>query len=585
MISSLISRTFKQINTKYKLLLIFAISIGCLSAFLESINLLLLMPFVKLLITPEIDINNTIIKRFNFLNLYDGDIFKILVILLIFLFTLSGIIRALNIKFNSILSAEIGHLFSTKLLKNIISQDFLFFNNTRVGYICSSADYSLGKVITIIFSSLQTIVAFLIATSLMFTIAISTGSLIFILILAIGFTYIFIAKNVQRKYSQNSKLINNSVSNQTQSIKDALSSIQDFIIYNDRKDFLKKYSSVDLNLRRSIAQNDYLSAVPRILVESISLLIILTVTIILKNTGFSSGLLLSKVGLFAVASQRLLPILQTLYSGWSCLIRYSSELKEILYLLELKPYYSLNIKNLYDPIQFKKITLENISYKYNNEPNRNNDFLFDGLNFNLKSQKMIAIYGPSGSGKTTLVNIISGLIKPIKGKLIVDDRDINESSESLQQWQSTIAYVPQSIYLRGSSIVENITNKTELKDKDLPWFLETLKLCQIEDLYKEEQQLSLSRLGEGGSRVSGGQKQRIAIAKAIYSKRKLLILDEPTSGLDYSRQTKIIELLKKLSLNNSNTIIIITHSDFVAKSCDYQIEIDSGKISKIITNE
>mgnify|MGYP007000281252 len=74
---------------------------------------------------------------------------------------------------------------------------------------------------------LQTIVAFLIATSLMITISISTGNLIFVLILIIGLSYIVIAKNVQNKYSQNSTLINRSVYNQTQDIKDALSSIQD----------------------------------------------------------------------------------------------------------------------------------------------------------------------------------------------------------------------------------------------------------------------------------------------------------------------------------------------------------------------
>ena len=84
------------------------------------------MPFVRLLISPEAELNNNVQKFLEFINFYNVDLFKILVITLIFLFTSSGIIRALNIKFISILAADIGHLFSTKLLKNIISQDFLF---------------------------------------------------------------------------------------------------------------------------------------------------------------------------------------------------------------------------------------------------------------------------------------------------------------------------------------------------------------------------------------------------------------------------------------------------------------------------
>ena len=92
------------------------------------------------------------------------------------------------------MSANIGHSFSNKFLQNIFSQDYLFFNEKSVGYICSNVDYSLTKVVGTIFALLQAIVAFLVALSLFVTISISTGSITFILIVVTGLFYILIRK-------------------------------------------------------------------------------------------------------------------------------------------------------------------------------------------------------------------------------------------------------------------------------------------------------------------------------------------------------------------------------------------------------
>ena len=101
------------------------------------------------------------------------------------------------------------------------------------------------------------------------------------------------------------------------------------------------------------------------------------------------------------------------------------------------------------------------------------------------------------------MNLISGLIKPNNGFVACDNQDINESSDLLQKWQSSIAFVPQSIYLRGSSIVENITSRKVLMMKKKKWFLEILDMCEIKDLYLDEIGSKNSRVGEGGSRLSG----------------------------------------------------------------------------------
>ena len=183
----------------------------------------------------------------------------------------------------------------------------------------------------------------------------------------------------------------------------------------------------------------------------------------------------------------------------------------------------------------QNIKIENLSFKYENE---SKEHIFENLNLEINLGDKVAIVGESGIGKSTLINLLTGLLKPSKGRILVDDFSI---FENLKKWQDIISYIPQDIYLIDDTIEKNITFSTQEDDVNKEWLDKILKLSNIyNDIYKLKEGTQ-TLVGNRGIRFSGGQKQRIAIARALYKKPKILIMDEPTSGLDFENEAKLIE--------------------------------------------
>ena len=186
-----------------------------------------------------------------------------------------------------------------------------------------------------------------------------------------------------------------------------------------------------------------------------------------------------------------------------------------------------------------------MSFKY---PNTSEDIL-KSVNFLFKKGDKIGIVGETGSGKTTLINLISGLLKPTKGKVGINT--INEID--FDKYKLNIGYVSQSVYLSDDSIYFNISLNENNSKKDRDRIKNLLGIMNL-NKFKKNSKLSI---GERGSKISGGQIQRIGIARALFQKPSMLILDEATSALDEKTERKI---LKYLFQNFKESIIILcTH--------------------------
>ena len=226
----------------------------------------------------------------------------------------------------------------------------------------------------------------------------------------------------------------------------------------------------------------------------------------------------------------------------------------------------------------KSIVLRNITYKYKNQ-----DYpILNGIDLSIKKGEVIGIIGKTGSGKSTLLDIINGLIKPLSGDLIVDNKKIYEKFESdnnLKMWQKNIAHVPQNIFLSNDTIMNNIAFGIEpnLVEKDR--VIEAAKNSFLSDDIEKMKFKYKTFVGERGSNLSGGQLQRLGIARALYKKRDLLILDEITSSLDKNTEHQIINLIGRLS--SDLTIIIIAHRLTTLKNCDIVYRLKDGKLTKI----
>ncbi len=219
------------------------------------------------------------------------------------------------------------------------------------------------------------------------------------------------------------------------------------------------------------------------------------------------------------------------------------------------------------PVNFKTdIVINDVYYQYRDS----NRPLINGINFRIRKGEVFGITGPSGSGKSTMMKIISGLIIPTQGRILIDNIPLND--QNTHSWQNQIGFVHQSPFIFNKTIYENIALNTTFDAEKLD---DSIRLAGLKPFLDQLPNGIHTLLGEQGAKISEGQKQRIAIARALYKDASILMFDEATSSLDSITEDIIIESLQNLK-KQKVTIIIIAHQNRIIKICDTCFNIEKG---------
>jgi len=204
--------------------------------------------------------------------------------------------------------------------------------------------------------------------------------------------------------------------------------------------------------------------------------------------------------------------------------------------------------------------------------NENLTKALDGVDLNINQGEFVAIIGASGSGKSTLLNMIGGLDNPTSGEVQIGGKEIgNMNADELTVFRRrNIGFIFQNYNLIPVlNVLENITLPIELdgKSPDESFITEIIDILGLkEKIYKMPSQLS------------GGQQQRVAIARALASKPSIILADEPTGNLDSVTSEEVLGLMKKMSEQFHQTIVMITHDPNIASKADRTIKISDGKV-------
>ena len=208
------------------------------------------------------------------------------------------------------------------------------------------------------------------------------------------------------------------------------------------------------------------------------------------------------------------------------------------------------------------IELKNVTFRYGYD-----DSILENFNLKIRKGTKMAIVGESGSGKTTLAKLIMGFYTPEKGIISIDGKNMNEYPVNVIR--KGIAYISQDVFLFEDSLYNNLTLGNPDIDKES--IEKIVEECGLTEFVSRLPYGYKTLITEGGRNLSGGERQRIAIARAMISKKKIIIMDEVTSNLDMALEEKINHMIKDLSCDT--TFIIITHRGAVMEFCDEIFEL------------
>ena len=218
------------------------------------------------------------------------------------------------------------------------------------------------------------------------------------------------------------------------------------------------------------------------------------------------------------------------------------------------------------------IKVSGISLRY---PEKSRFALHD-VNLEIAQGESVAIVGPSGAGKTSLVDVLLGILPVNSGEVLISGIP---TLDAISKWPGAIAYVPQNVTIWDTSLMKNLTvgYPEDFTDVDSIW--DALEIAQLSDFVKTLPNGLNTNVGERGAKISGGQRQRLGIARALYTRPKLLILDEATSSLDGQSEFDLSNSIQKLK--GSVTVVMIAHRLSSVRFVDKVVYMEDGEIKAL----
>ena len=498
-------------------------------------------------------------------------------ILLLVMLVLTAIVSTYTVWKLSFYSTRVGTEIADSLFEYYIKQNWIYHLNVNSSELTKRISTESQRVTSDIIQPLLQMNA-----KLMLVLFIVVGMIIYNpLVTFAGFiifvgSYVLLYKIVRSKLEINGDDISNINAKRFKLMSEGFGGIKEILLLGCGGFFINQFRKSGKILSAAQASNIALSQVPRYFMELLSFgSIILITLILLKKYEGNIGLILPIISVYAMAGFKLLPAIQHVYASFSHIKGNLSALNFIKndLKLHLNSIDTRTILNLHDKeiLLEREMLLKNIFFTY---PGKNEPVLKD-LTLSIPANKVVGIVGLSGSGKTTILNVLLGLIKPQKGILIVDGNEVNFSN--LRNWQNSIGFVAQDIFLTDATIAENIAFGVPYEQIDFDQVHATLLMSNLDKFILDLKDGINSKVGERGLRLSGGQRQRIGIARALYKNARLLVFDEATSSLDGITEKLIMEAIHNFSGNK--TIVIVAHRLKTVENCDIIFIINKGEVA------
>jgi ABC-type multidrug transport system fused ATPase/permease subunit len=361
-----------------------------------------------------------------------------------------------------------------------------------------------------------------------------------------------------------------------EAINELLNTYRESIVRNTRLSYLNRINSHRIELANIDATRIFLPKLNKFLIEITMVIGILAVAG-LQFYFYTATEAIANLAIFLAAVTRIAPAVLRIQQSYLAIQNGAGASQRTLEIIS-EINVGLEHKLINQLVDFKyegfipSIRVSDLSFSYLNSE----EFVLANLDFEIFAGEQVAIVGSSGAGKSTLVDLLLGVQAPTVGKILISN---NEPLSAIDKWPGAIAYVPQDIMIINGSVRDNIKLGFEFNASFDSYVWDALKLSRIDKLVLGFPNKLDTKLGENGYKLSGGEAQRIGIARALFTKPKLLVLDEATSALDSKTEQDITEALKFLKPNT--TVIMIAHRLSTVRNADKVIFMEKGLIKCI----
>ena len=388
-----------------------------------------------------------------------------------------------------------------------------------------------------------------------------------------------------RLAARNARRLADAAIGTTSAVQEALATYREAAVLNRRELYSDRFERLAAISARAVGGNQYILEIPKYVLEATLIVASFALAIIQFVTKDLTAAA-TTVAIFLTAGFRIIPAMLRLQAA-GINIRNGNEgarsTFELAHFLrdnpndpalrpQALPKEAPAIKALIaegNPGFEATLTIDRVSVQYPGA----DDFAVNEVSFTLPEGSSLALVGGSGAGKSTLADVILGVLQPSSGTVLIGGVS---PAEAIRRWPGAMAYVPQAVALVEGSVRENVALglPREAIDDDRVW--EALERAHLAAFLRQSRDALDTEVGERGIRLSGGQRQRLGIARALYTRPRLLVLDEATSALDAETELAVVETLQELE--GEVTTVTIAHRLATVRTVETLLFMREGRV-------
>lgn len=574
-----ILKKFRQILSRHQKIRILELAaLMIVGSFMEMLSVSLILPFVQAVMSPESVMTNAFVQMVcRLLGIENHRTFLVfLALVMAFLYILKNCFLLFQLTVQHRFVYNNMFTIQQKLLRGYFSRPYEYFLGVKSGEVFRVIGSDTEQAFKVLTEILFLFSELVVSGALLITIFVISPEITIEMAVLLWVLTLFIQKMIRPILKKAGQMSQKAHAGMNQWIFQAIQGIKEVKLMRCENYFEKKFEQDGRVYVKTRYQNQTLSVIPRFMIEAVMMCTFFVLIAVMIYRGAKFEYVIPILSGMAMATVRLLPSVNRISASMAEISFGEPAVdKMIENLQELSDYHvekssvSEGERKL-QPLS-GQIELSNITYQY---PAGDKNILEDA-SMKIRKGMSIGIVGISGAGKTTAADVLLGLLKPQKGRVLLDGVDIQTDIEG---WISQIGYIPQSIFMLDGDIRENVAFGVleEDVDEDMVWT--ALKEAAMDEFVKSLPEGLHTQLGERGIRLSGGQRQRIGIARALYLNPSVLFFDEATSALDNDTETAIMDSINYL--RGTKTMVIIAHRLTTIAGCDRVYRVENGKIQR-----